>query len=142
MKIFTNPNAQLKSKFGEYQIAVLGNIVAVSAEGTASKSAIARYSQDMIEVISGFQGGDWAFLGFLHGAAMLTPDAESELQKSIEWRAGKGMKLGALVTGRTTIEGLVKSQFERIYRKAGVKLGIFSTEEQAVRWLAQQGFMM
>ena len=130
----------LISKFGQYQIAVLGNIVAVSAEGTASKSAIERYSQDMIEVISNFKGDKWAFLGLLHGSALLTKDAELELQKSIEWRAGKGMAMGALVTGETTIEAMVRSQFERIYHKAGVKLGIFSDEENAIAWLSQQGF--
>ena len=130
----------LISKFGQYQIAVLGNIVAVSAEGTASKSAIERYSQDMIEVISNFKGDKWAFLGLLHGSALLTKDAELELQKSIEWRAGKGMAMGALVTGETTIEAMVRSQFERIYQKAGVKLGIFSDEENAIAWLSQQGF--
>ena len=140
MKIFKNPNAMLKSKFGQYQIAVLGNIVAVSAEGTASKSAIERYSRDMVEVILKFKGENWAFLGLLHGSALLTQDAELELQKSIEWRAGKGMALGALVTGQTTVEAMVRSQFERIYQKAGVRLGIFSDEDSAMKWLAQQGF--
>lgn len=87
MKIFDNPNAMLKSKYCSYQIAVLGNIIAVSAEGTASKTAIERYSKDMIESI-------------------------------------------------------VKTQFERIYDKAGVKLGIFSDEEHALEWLVTQGFDM
>ncbi|MBE1302085.1 MAG: hypothetical protein GJ680_19535 [Alteromonadaceae bacterium] len=140
MKIFTNPNALLKSKYGSYQIAVLGNIVAVSAEGTASKSAIARYSKDMIEVITSFKGEEWAFLGLLYGAALLTKDAEVELQKSIEWRAQRGMKIGALVTGQTTIESIVKAQFERIYEKARVQLGIFSDEDSALEWLSNRGF--
>lgn len=140
MKIFTNPNALLKSKYGSYQIAVSGNIVAVSAEGTASKSAIARYSKDMIEVITSFKGEEWAFLGLLYGTALLTKDAEIELQKSIEWRAQRGMKIGALVTGQTTIESIVKAQFERIYEKADVQLGIFSDEDSALKWLSKRGF--
>lgn len=140
MKIFDNPKATLKSKFGQYQIAVLGNIVAVSATGNASKSAIARYSQDMAEVVLGFQGKKWAFMGMLYGSALLTKDAESELQKSIEWRARKGMVVGALVTGNTTIEAIVKSQFERIYDDAGVRLGVFSNEDEALAWLAELGF--
>ena len=140
MKIFKNPNAVLKTKFGQYQIAALGTIVAVSAEGVASKAAIERYSKDMVEVISNFKGEKWAFLGLLHGSAVLTLDAEIELQKSIEWRVTKGMALGALVTGETTIEVMVKEQFERIYRRAGVRLGIFSTEDSALVWLSEQGF--
>ncbi|MFC3096091.1 hypothetical protein DRW07_05720 [Alteromonas sediminis] len=140
MKIFDNPDAMLKSKFGQYQIAVLGNIVAVSAEGTASKSAIARYSQDMIDVITSFNGERWAFLGLLHGSALLTNDAEVELQKSIEWRAKHGMAMGALVTGETTVESMVKMQFERIYKNAEVQLGIFGCEESALSWLSEKGF--
>lgn len=140
MKIFANPDASLKSRHGQYQIAVMGNIVAVSAEGTASKTAVERYSRDMIEVISGFQGKKWAFLGFLHGSAILTKDAEVELQKSVAWRAEKGMALSALVTGNTTIESMVKAQFERIYKHAGVHLSVFKNEEQAMEWLAREGY--
>ncbi len=140
MKIFENPNAMLKSKHGQYQIALLGNIVAVSAEGMAGRSAIERYSQDMIEIISHFNGKKWAFLGVLHGSAVLTQEGELALQQSIEWRAQYGMALGVLVTGDTTVEALVKSQFERIYNKAGVRLRIFSHEASAMTWLDRQGF--
>ncbi|WP_218310217.1 hypothetical protein [Alteromonas antoniana] len=140
MKIFKNPNAQLKSKYGQYYIAVLGNIVAVSAEGMADKDAIARYAKDMVDVISGFEGQKWAFLGVLHGSALLTKDGELELQKSIAWRAQHGMALGALVTGETTMEAMVQSQFERIYRNVGLPLGVFSDEDNALAWLAEKGF--
>ena len=64
MKIFSNPNATLKSKYGQYQIAVLGSIVGVSAEGIADGSAIERYARDMMDVINSFGGSHWAFLGF------------------------------------------------------------------------------
>jgi len=47
VKIFSNPNATLKSKYGQYQIAVLGSIVGVSAEGIADGSAIERYARDI-----------------------------------------------------------------------------------------------
>ncbi|WP_414829873.1 hypothetical protein [Alteromonas sp. H39] len=140
MKIFTNPNAQLKSKYGQYSIAVLGNIVAVSAEGIADKIAIARYANDMIDVITGLGKQKWAFLGFLHGSALLTKDGELELEKSIAWRARHGMAVGALVTGQTTIEAIVKSQFERIYKNVGIPLGVFSDEASALSWLAEKGF--
>lgn len=140
MKIFENPNAFVKSKFGQYQIAVLGDIIAVSAEGMAGKGAIERYGQDMVEVISSFKGEKWAFLGLLHGSAALTKDGELELQKSVEWRAQHGMALGALVTGETFVKGMVQSQFERIYQNAGLPLQIFSDEDSALKWLAEQGF--
>lgn len=140
MKIFKNPKATLKSLYGEYSIAVLGNIVAVSAKGMADKNAIERYGRDMAEVISKFKGDKWAFLGILHGSALLTKEGELELQKSIEWRAAHGMAMGALVTGETTIEAIVQSQFERIYQRAGLPLGVFSDEDDALAWLAQQGF--
>lgn len=140
MKIFKNPNAQLKSKYGQYAIAVLGNIVAVSAEGMADKSAIARYANDMANVISGFEGQKWAFLGVLHGSALLTKDGEKELEKSIAWRARHGMVLGALVTGETTIKAMVQAQFQRIYDNAGVPLGVFSDEDSALLWLEENGF--
>lgn len=64
MKIFSNPNATLKSKYGQYQIAVLGSIVGVSAEGIADGSAIERYARDMMDVINSLGGNHWAFLGF------------------------------------------------------------------------------
>ncbi|WP_338519817.1 hypothetical protein [Alteromonas gracilis] len=140
MKIFSNPNAKLKSKYGQYQIAVLGNIVGVSAEGMADTEAIARYSRDMMDVINQFGGERWAFLGFLYGSAVLTKGGEEELQKSIEWRVSKGMRLGALVIGETTIESMVEAQFGRIYQKAGTQLGVFSDEDSAMAWLEQQGF--
>ena len=140
MKIFNNPNAFVKSKFGQYQIAVLGDIIAVSAEGMAGKSAIERYGQDMMEIIASINGKHWAFLGLLHGSAALTKDAEIALQQSIQWRAQHGMALGALVTGETTVPAMVQSQFERIYKKAGLPLGIFDSEERAIAWLAEKGF--
>lgn len=140
MKIFNNPNATMKTKYGQYQIAVLGNIVAVSAQGMADSSAIERYGKDMMEVIEAFGGQNWAFLGFLHGPAVLTKDAEYELQKSIQWRVSKGMALGALVIGQTTIEAMVKSQFERVYRNAGVELDVHKDEQGALDWLAERGF--
>ncbi|NMH60980.1 hypothetical protein [Alteromonas ponticola] len=140
MKIFTNPQAKLKSKYGQYQIAVLGNVVAVSAEGIADTDAIARYGSDMMEVVSQFNGHRWAFLGFLHGSALLTKGGEIELQKSIEWRVSKGMVLGAIVTGETTIAAMVNAQFSRIYERAGVELGVFSNEDAAMAWLAEKGF--
>ena len=65
MKIFSNPNATLKSKYGQYQIAVLGSIVGVSAEGIADGSAIERYARDMMDVINSFGGNHWA-LSLLH----------------------------------------------------------------------------
>jgi hypothetical protein len=141
MKIFKNPNAKLKVRYGQYQIAALGSIVAVSAEGMADKGAIERYSQDMMEVIANFGGESWAFLGLLHGSAILTKDAEVALQRSIEWRVQHGMELGVLVTGGTIVENLVKSQFERIYQKAGTELRIFSDEESAMAWLSERGFV-
>ena len=140
MKIFSNPNAKLKSKYGQYQIAVLGNIVGVSAEGMADTEAIARYGRDMMDVINQFGGERWAFLGFLHGSALLTKGGEEELQKSLEWRVSKGMALGALVIGETTIESMVDAQFNRIYQNAGTRLGVFSDEDSAMAWLEQQGF--
>ncbi|BDX08190.1 hypothetical protein [Planctobacterium marinum] len=140
MKLFSNPNAKLKSRHGQYQIAVLGNIVAVSAAGTASREAIERYNKDMMEVVSQFQEKKWAFLGYLHGPAILTRQAELELQKSIEWRAERGMAIGALITGDTTIEAMVQEQFERIYKKTDIRLGMFSDEESAIIWLEGQGF--
>lgn len=140
MKIFSNPDAKFKSKYGQYQIAILGNIVGVSAEGMADQGAIARYAQDMIEVIGSFKGTDWAFLGFLHGSALLTKAGEEELQRSVEWRAQHGMALGALVIGDTTVQSLVTSQFQRIYRNAGLELGVFVSEQEAMQWLADKGF--
>lgn len=140
MKIFKNPKAHLKSKYGQYSIAVLGNIVAVSAEGMADKNAIARYASDMVEIIGSFGDKKWAFLGWLHGSALLTKDGELELEKSIAWRAQHGMALGALVTGDTTIEAMVQAQFERIYDNAGIPLGVFSDEDSALLWLEEQGF--
>ena len=44
MKIFSNPNASLKSKYGQYQIALLGNVVGVTAEGIADGAAIGEVS--------------------------------------------------------------------------------------------------
>ena len=140
MKIFSNPNATLKSKYGQYQIAVLGNIVGVSAEGIADDSAIERYARDMMDVINGFGGNHWAFLGFLHGSALLTKAGETELQRSIEWRAKHGMALGALVIGDTTVQPIVRAQFQRIYDNAGLELGIFGNEEDAIKWLNEKGF--
>ena len=64
MKIFSNPNTKLRSKYGQYQIAVLGDIVGVSAEGIADGAAIERYARDMMDVINSFAGKRWAFLGF------------------------------------------------------------------------------
>ena len=140
MKIFSNPNAKLKSKYGQYHIAALGNIVGVSAEGIADTEAIARYGRDMMDVINQFGGERWAFLGFLHGSALLTKGGELELQKSIEWRVSKGMALGALVIGETTIQSMVEAQFSRIYQRAGVELGVFCNEDDAMVWLAERGF--
>lgn len=140
MKIFTNPNAQIKTRYGQYQIAVLGNVVGVSAEGMADSAAIARYGHDMQTVINQFKGERWAFLGFLHGSALLTKGGELELQKSIEWRVSKGMALGALVTGETTIAAMVNEQFGRIYQRAGVELGVFNDEDTAMIWLHTKGF--
>jgi hypothetical protein len=54
MKVFDNPNAVLKCKHIKCYIAVLGNIIAVSSEGNASKSAIERYNKELHEVISYF----------------------------------------------------------------------------------------
>ena len=140
MKIFSNPKANVKTKFGQYQIAVLGDVIAVSAVGMADKSAIKQYGQDMIDVISSFNCNKWAFLGLLHGSSTLTKDGEIELQKSIEWRALHGMAVGALVIGDTFVQGMVQSQFQRIYQKAGLPLGVFNDEDSALKWLAEQGF--
>ena len=140
MKIFSNPNATLKSKYGQYQIAVLGNVVGVSAEGIADGAAIERYTRDMMDVVNSFAGNHWAFLGFLHGSALLTKAGEKELQHSIEWRAKHGMALGALVIGETTVQPLVKSQFQRIYDKAGLELSVFTDEQDAMQWLEGKGF--
>lgn len=141
MKIFSNPNAAVKNKYGQYQIAVLDNIIAVSAEGVASKESIARYVKDISDIVLNMERKPWAFLGFLHGTALLTKDAEIDLQKSVAWRVSHGMTVSALVTQNTTIEAMVKAQFERVYENAEVKLGIFSTEKGAIDWLAEQGFV-
>lgn len=141
MKIFANPKAAVKSKYGQYQIAVLNNIIAVSAEGVASKESIERYVQDISEIVLNMEQKPWAFLGFLHGTALLTKDAEKDLHKSVLWRVSRGMTTSALVTQNTTIEAMVKAQFERVYENAQVKLGIFSTEKGAIDWLAEQGFV-
>jgi len=140
MKIFSNPNATLKSKYGQYQIAALGNVVGVSAEGIADGAAIERYAKDMMEVVKSFAGNHWAFLGFLHGSALLTKAGEKELERSIEWRSQHGMALGALVIGDTTVQPLVRSQFQRIYDNAGLELGVFTNEEDAMTWLNEKGF--
>ncbi|MDM7862118.1 hypothetical protein QTP81_16050 [Alteromonas sp. ASW11-36] len=140
MKIFDNPNAELRSKFGQYQIAVLGDVVAVSAEGIADKKAIERYGRDMMDVINKFSGKNWAFLGLLHGQALLTKEAESALRRSIQWRALHGMALSALVTGETVVETIVKNQFERVYEQTGIQVKIFETEQGALNWLAERGF--
>lgn len=140
MKIFDNPSATVKSRFGQYRIAATGNIVAVCAEGIAGESAIACYSRDMEATAALLDGKQWAFLGVLHGSAVLTGDGEAALQKSVEWRAARGMALGALVIGDTTVSALVKSQFTRIYRNAGVPLEVFADEDSALNWLSSQGF--
>ncbi|MCU7555967.1 hypothetical protein OCL06_15360 [Alteromonas sp. ASW11-19] len=140
MKLFDNPSATVKSRYGQYRIAVTGNIVAVCAGGMAGESAIASYSRDMEATTALLDGQRWAFLGLLHGSAVLTGDGEVALQKSVEWRAARGMAVGALVVGDTTVAALVTSQFARIYENAGVPLGVFSDEDSALDWLASQGF--
>lgn len=140
MKIFKNPGASVRSRHGRYQIAASGNIIAVSAEGIASKTDIARYSNDMAEIVASFAKQRWAFLGYLSGSAMLTKEGELELQKSVAWRAQRGMALGALITKETTVEAIVKTQFQRIYDNVGIPLGVFSDEESALNWLAEKGF--
>lgn len=50
------------------------------------------------------------------------------------------MAIGALVTGQTHVEALVKSRFKGIYARAGIPLGIFSDEESALEWLSEKGF--
>ena len=72
MKIFSNPNTKLRSKYGQYQIAVLGDIVGVSAEGIADGAAIERYARDMMDVINSFAGKRWAFLGFLRSGCLFS----------------------------------------------------------------------
>lgn len=141
MKIFENPGVSVRSRHGRYQIATSGNIIAVSAEGIASRTDIARYSNDIAEIVAGFCSRPWAFLGYLHGSAMLTEEGELELQKSVAWRAQRGMALGALITKETTVKAIVKNQFQRIYDNVGVPLGVFCDEKSALDWLAEQGFV-
>jgi regulation of enolase protein 1 (concanavalin A-like superfamily) len=50
------------------------------------------------------------------------------------------MALGALVIGETTVQPLVKSQFQRIYDKAGLELSVFTDEQDAMQWLEGKGF--
>jgi hypothetical protein len=35
---------------------------------------------------------------------------------------------------------MVEAQFSRIYQRAGVELGVFCDEDDAMVWLAERGF--
>ena len=131
---------QVRCKQGSYQIDVSGNVLSFSGEGPWDKITVERYNKDMRTAIGMFNGKAWAFLGYLKGLSILTPDAEQALQDAVIWRANHKMTMCALVTESATIPELARSQFERIYEGAGVKYGIFNNRPSALTWLARQGF--
>lgn len=134
-----NRIANIKSKHGEYIIELIGNIIRVDGKGVVTRSILEQYLEDVKTVTRALNGKSWGFLGFVHGTGILTPEAEHALVISINARKQVGMKACALVTTNADIPSLVKSQFERVYKRSQISYRFCASEDEAYTWLETQG---
>lgn len=130
----------MQSKHGSYNIQLIGNVVKFDGKGPWDEVAVIRYRRDMQATIQSLNGINWAFMGYFHGAAVLPPQAEEDLSAVVAWRIENGMRACSIVLSDTSCPAIVRSQFERIYTKAGIKHRFFYEEEEAYEWLSQLGF--
>jgi len=130
---------KVKSKHGEYEIELLGNILRVDGRGVVTKQLLQQYHNDVKKITLPLGGQSWGFLGFVHGTGILTPEAELALVGSIQLRKTYGMSACALVTKEADIPTLVNSQFERVYIEAQIDYYFCSSEDEALAWLKTVG---
>lgn len=134
-----NRISNIKSKHGEYIIELFGNIIRVDGKGVVTKPILEQYLEDVSTVTRSLNGKPWGFIGFVHGTGILTPEAEHALVISINVRKQGGMKACALVTTNADIPSLVKSQFERVYKRAQIDYQFCESEDEAFIWLETKG---
>lgn len=129
----------MRPQHGSHSLACDGGVLIVNAWGPWNEEAIAIFQRDMEQALSQLPPR-WAFLCYLHGEALLTPEAEVELVRVVAWRRQRGMSAMAIVTDDVTGESIVHAQLLRVYEAASVSSNFFTTEGEALSWLAAQGF--
>ncbi len=129
-------------RHGSYVLQVSGNILVIDAEGPWDEVAVNQYKRDIQLCVDRLKGDDWAFLGYLHGASVLPPQAEADLTASAQSRVKQGMKVSALIIKESSVPSLTKDQFERIYAKAKVECAFFEEEAKAMEWLNSKGYFL
>lgn len=128
-KIMTLPS------LGRYTIDVQGNIIMVDSHGPFNEDVVARYSEDIKEAITSFDGKPWGSLITYYGNGIFTPDAENALKDITRYRIENGMIAIAAVIKNSTHADLQQMQLHRIYEPTKIPFHVFSGDETAANWL-------
>ena len=120
---------------GQYKLELISNILVIDAKGPFNKELMTDYHKNLKELIDEVQGKPWAVVLYLHGNSVMTPDAEEELRKAVEWRKSIGLSCVALITADCT--PLSARQFSAFYKGMSVECQAFGSKEQAMDWARQ-----
>ena len=125
---------------GRYSIKADGNIIIVDAEGPYNEEMVLAYKKDyqqaMIEICEQYKY--WSQITYLNHESILLPEAEAVLTELNCFKKSKGMTHGVIILVDVEAPHLVESQYQRIYRAAGMVLNIASDIEEAKAWLKDE----
>ncbi|WP_019616754.1 hypothetical protein [Psychromonas ossibalaenae] len=120
---------------GEHSIVVNGNIIVLKFTGAFNEYGVFKFTQDVKNVIEGFNGNIFSIL--VNNLELLggTPEAYEEFEKYNKWLNNQNMAAKAIVIKSSATLGIINSLVPSI-KSQNIK--DFNNKSEAIKWLKEQ----
>ncbi|MEP1447705.1 MAG: hypothetical protein ABJK37_16495 [Paraglaciecola sp.] len=124
---------------GQYRVFSQGKIVVSHISGQWSKSNALEYEDAVHKVITNLGGREFASLLFFEDWGLNTPEAGPIIERIINWCVNQGMCCAAEVFSPDALKEYLLNKLVKEV-KSQLVIRRFSSEHEALLWLAEKGF--
>jgi hypothetical protein len=132
------------SEHGDFDVNLRGNILFLYIQGAWNIETSVAYQEAISEAIKPVIGKNWAAITLMDDWELCTPDSESVLFEIIKDAISKGLTREAVVNSKGTIKLQLFEKYHNVKTPNDTnipfKRRIYQDEEEALQWLATEGF--
>ena len=124
----------------KFEIRLEGRILRTYVKGAWSAQTALKYEQALHNALADFPPQPFAHLLFFNSWELHTPDALPIIQRTVDWIVARGMVCSAEVFQSNALKEFLLNKIDR-EGSGQLEIRRFNDEPEAMRWLAEQGFV-
>ena len=125
---------------GEFELSVSGNILVARLIGGWNEEAARAFDREFRQVAEPLIGSDWGHLLCLEDWSLEVPEMGPVIEDLVQWCIDNGLKRAAQVYSASMLKQLQLDDMV-VEQSGNFQRCTFRTKDDALTWLAQQGFL-